>query len=77
MAERPEDELRVLYYQLAEVFSLACGIIAAIRHVGLVAEIHEALACEIRLSVRSHLARGVVEAVELKEALKNREPPYS
>ena len=66
-----EQELGVLQDQLAQVVALALRRIVAVRHVGLVAEVHEMLPREVGHAVGTVQPRRVVDLVHVQQALKD------
>ena len=69
----PEDELRVAYNELPEELRLACGVVASVRHVRLVAEIDEILRRQVRDAVRPRPARRIVDMIDRQQTLEDGE----
>ncbi len=72
-----QQEKPVAQHQLTKKVGPAGGGVVAVGHVGLVAEVHEALTLEIRHAVGALGARAVVVAVVGLDGLQHRQPSHA
>ena len=72
-----EQEQDVAQDELAEEVRTPDGGVITVRHVGLVTEIDETFAGEIRHAVRALLAGAVIVTVVSLEGLQDRQPAYA